>query len=237
MSASEAARRWLGLGWELPSPGAGPVAPTARLWAGLVARTVAGAALYGAVLGAWRGGAQTAYAALKLPLVLLATTALTIAFQWVAARMLGSGLRFWEVALFTARAQATAAVLLAALVPVVALFTLAAPPPSPAARTAHNLLYLLHTGVVGGCGLAGTVTLWRQLGRRLPPAALVRRLYAAWILVFALVGGEVAWALRPFVGSVYLPVTFLRRQALDGNVYEFIVTDVVPHLTSGGRAE
>ena len=50
---------------------------------------------------------------------------------------------------------------------------------------------------------------------------------------FALVGGEVAWALRPFVGSVYKPVVFLRADALDGNVYEFIFTEILPHLLSG----
>jgi len=44
------------------------------------------------------------------------------------------------------------------------------------------------------------------------------------------VGGEVAWSLRPFVGSVYEPTTFLRRDALDGNVYEFVITDIVPYL-------
>jgi hypothetical protein len=44
------------------------------------------------------------------------------------------------------------------------------------------------------------------------------------------VGGEVAWMLRPFVGSVYLPVVFLRDDALNGNVYEFIFTDILPHF-------
>jgi hypothetical protein len=32
------------------------------------------------------------------------------------------------------------------------------------------------------------------------------------------------------VASVYEPVAFLRPNALDGNVYEFIVLDIVPHL-------
>ena len=53
----------------------------------------------------------------------------------------------------------------------------------------------------------------------------------------AVVGGEVAWALRPFVGSVYLTVAFVREDALDGNVYEFIWTDIRPHLVGRGTAE
>jgi hypothetical protein len=52
------------------------------------------------------------------------------------------------------------------------------------------------------------------------------------VLSYALVGGEVAWAFRPFVGSVYYPITFLRKDALHGNVYEFIVTNIVPHFLS-----
>jgi len=48
------------------------------------------------------------------------------------------------------------------------------------------------------------------------------------------VGGEMAWALRPFVGSVSLehPLVFLREDALTGNVYEFIGTDIAPYLWS-----
>ena len=63
----------------------------------------------------------------------------------------------------------------------------------------------------------------------------VRRVFALWVLAYALVGGEVAWALRPFVGSVYYRVEFLRPDALDGNVYEFIVTDILPHLAGRTR--
>jgi hypothetical protein len=43
----------------------------------------------------------------------------------------------------------------------------------------------------------------------------------------------VAWALRPFVGSVYYPIVFLRHDALQGNVYEFIITGIFPFLLLG----
>jgi hypothetical protein len=70
------------------------------------------------------------------------------------------------------------------------------------------------------------------LDRLCPTPVVARRVHLAWVLVFALVGGEVAWVLRPFVGSIYEPVAFVRAKALDGNVYEFIVTDIVPYLFS-----
>ena len=202
-----------------------------RHWMELTAVLVAGAALYGAVLGMWHGAQLSLYVALKLPLVLLLTSALSVIFAWIAARLLGLALGLGQVAVLTFLALAVASLLLASLAPVVWLFTFCAPAPGTQARTAHNLLYLLHTEFVGGCGLAGTAVLWRAMRRLDAPLRSVRTVYLLWVVTYALVGGEVAWALRPFVGSVYVPVVFLREDALDGNVYEFIFTDILPHLT------
>lgn len=203
-----------------------------------VAAMVAGAALYGAALGLWRGGAQVVYAAIKLPLVLLVTAALTMVFNWMAAVLFGLRLRFVQVAVLSFLALGVAAVVLASLAPVAWLFSVSAPEPSPEARTTHNLLYLLHVVLVAAAGLTGMAVLWRTLENlategRTEGRSRARRIFAAWILSFALVGGEVAWALRPFVGSIYYPPAFLRPDALDGNVYEFVARDVVPHLLFG----
>jgi hypothetical protein len=199
-------------------------------WLRLCAVMAAGAAAYGAVCGMWNGARLSAYVAIKLPLALLLTSALTVGLSWLVAALLGLPLRFGQVGVLTFLALASGALLLASLAPVAMLFTLAAPAPDETARTAHNLLYLMHTAFVGGCGLAGTRILWRIM-RRLPsPPRVLRAVYLAWLLAYAAVGGEVAWALRPFVGSVYQPVVFLRAGALHGNVYEFVFTDILPHL-------
>jgi hypothetical protein len=198
----------------------------------LSAVMIAGAAGYGVVLGKWHGARLALYCAIKLPLVLILTTLITIAFSWVAALLLGVPLRFAQVAVLNLLTLATASLLLASLIPVAWLFTQAAPPPTTASRTAHNLLYLMHTGIVALCGAGGMRLLWTALGRVAPRRARLLPVYVLWFTTFALVGGEVAWALRPFVGSVSAdyPVVFLRKDALDGNVYEFIVTDILPHL-------
>lgn len=201
-----------------------------------VTAMVAGAALYGVALGLWRGGAQVAYAAIKLPLVLLVTAALTMVFNWMSAVLLGLRVRFAQVAVLSALALGVAAVVLASLAPVAWLFSVSVPVPSLEARTTHNLLYLLHTTLVGAAGLTGMAVLWRTLERLADDRRRARRIFAAWVLSFALVGGEVAWALRPFVGSIYYPPAFLRPDALDGNVYEFIARDVLPYLLYGSES-
>ena len=198
-----------------------------------LALLVAGAALYGGVLGSWSGARLAGYAAVKLPLVLLATCAFTLAANALVATLLGEPEVARRSLRLTVGAMAVAALLLASLTPVAALFHLSLPRPSPEARTTHNLLYLMHTGFVGGCGLAGAWRLRRALAAACRKPENARRLFAAWVITLALVGGEVAWVLRPFVGSVYEPVAFLRDDALDGNVYEFVWSDVAPHLLTG----
>jgi len=203
-----------------------------RHWARLSLLMTLGAALYGAVLGQWHGPRLAAYVALKLPLVLLITSALTLLLSWIVAQLLGLPLSFGQVAVLIFLGLASGSVLLAALCPVAWLFTASAPPPTAAARTAHNLLYLMHTGFVAGCGLAGSRVLRDALRATGRPSEVTARVYWAWIGIYAFVGGEVAWALRPFVGSVYHAIVFLRDDALQGNVYEFIFTDILPHLLS-----
>jgi hypothetical protein len=200
---------------------------------GLILTIVVLGATYGAVLGAWHGPKLAAYVAIKIPLMLLVTAAITALFNWIVAALLGVPLRLRQIVGLTLLPLAVTAAVAASLAPVAWLFTHSLPPPSEAQRTLHNLLYLTHTILIAAAGLAGTGALRRALLEVCgADAARAFRIRASWVAVYALVGGEVAWALRPFVGSVYLPVVFLREDALNGNVYEFILTDILPHLWS-----
>ncbi|MGI9076716.1 MAG: hypothetical protein ACR2G6_05205 [Gemmatimonadaceae bacterium] len=202
------------------------------LWLWLMAVMAICAGTYGAVFGMWHGTRLAFYVAVKFPLVLMVTAGLTMIINWILAAAVGIPLRFLQVAVLTFLTLAIASVILVSLAPIAWLFTLSAPEPSRDARTAHNLLYLLHTAFVGAGGAVGSRVLWTALARVAPDRRVAATVYALWMLSFAFVGGEVAWALRPFVGSVYYPIVFLRPDALDGNVYEFIGTQILPYLLS-----
>ena len=199
-------------------------------WAELVVLTAVAAVPYGYTIGYWTSPNLALFTAIKFPAVLLLTFALTFPFGWIAARLLGLSLPLAEAARLTTAPLAVAALLLAAMTPPALLFTLAIEPPSLEARSVHHALYLFHTGAVSLAALFGTRELWRGLRTNAASAGLALRTYLIWIGVYAFVAGEVAWVLRPFVGSVYKPVEFLRSDALDGNVYEFIFLDIVPYL-------
>lgn len=203
----------------------------ARHVAALVVPTVVFGAVYGAVLGSWHGARLAAYVAVKVPLLMLSTAAITALFNWIAAALLGLRMRMAQTFALTLVPLAIASIVAASLAPVAWFFTQALPGPSPAQRTLHNVLYLVHVTLIAIGGIAGTRTLRNVLvdvcGGDEGRARAVR---FAWVVVYAFVGGEMAWVLRPFVGSVFLPVVFLRDDALNGNVYEFILTDILPHL-------
>jgi hypothetical protein len=204
---------------------------TPRHLAMLVGTIVGFGAVYGAVLGSWHGARLSTYVAIKIPLMLLTTAAITSLFNWIIAALLGLPMRLRQIVALTLMPLAITAIVAASLAPVTWFFNASLPPPGQSQRTLHNLLYLTHTLLIAAAGLAGTSTLRHVLAEVCGGDwKLATRIRLSWIAVYAFVGGEVAWALRPFVGSVYLPVVFLREDALHGNVYEFILTDILPHL-------
>jgi hypothetical protein len=164
-------------------------------------------------------------------MLLIGTAVLTALCNWTIGALLGLPLPLRQTFSLTVVPLAIASVVAASLAPLALFFALALPAPSASQRTLHNVFYLIHTLTLAAAGLAGSSKLRQALldvtgGRE----KLARAVRFAWILVYAFVAGELAWILRPFVGSVYLPVVFMRDDALRGNVYEFLFTDVLPHL-------
>jgi hypothetical protein len=193
--------------------------------------------VYGAIMAGWRSPLLAAYVAVKLPLLFLAATAVVAPFNWIVAAVLGAGLPFRTTVGVAFASMAAASWILLALAPVALLFLLTAVPRegTPAElRTAHNGILLTHVGILAAAGVAGNASLWGGLRRLVRPGCPVRLLWGAWLAAFAFVGCQLSWILRPFVGSPFYPVVFLREDALERNFYEFVLLDVVPNLLRGG---
>jgi hypothetical protein len=148
---------------------------------------VLGAAAFGGVIGSFRGGAQIAYAALKIPLALVATLAVCApAFHALAA---GLG-RAWPmrsiIALALAAAGRSSLVLLALSPALWLLFDFGLD--YHAAALAASLAYAI-------AGLAAMGILVRGLGPG-SGRALTATLFVG---VFFAVGGQSSWILRPYL--------------------------------------
>jgi hypothetical protein len=52
----------------------------------------------------------------------------------------------------------------------------------------------------------------------------VRTVFAIWVLVFGLIGAQMGWVLRPFIGAPNAPVTFFRPR--EGNFFEAVANKI-----------
>jgi hypothetical protein len=187
--------------------------------------TLAGGALYGFAFGLWRAPEQALYSAIKLPLLLLAVVGASAAINGVLALLLRSGIGVMKGAVAILLSFSVAVTILAALAPVAVLFVLSVPGPTSAAapaaihRTAELVLFF-HIVVIGACGIAGNVRLYRLLCRLAPSRAIAVRVLVTWIVVDGIVGSQLSWILRPFLCKPHLPPELVRERALDGNFFE-----------------
>lgn len=186
----------------------GPLARTCVL------TIAAAAAVMGAALGDYRGGLQILYAALKLPLVLLLTAAITTpALTALDAAVSGRGGKLTDLRRDLATvlaALALAALLIAATAPIVLL----------AARlgAGYHDIILLTVACCAAGGLGGLIFFLRALATRGGGRRLVGLVF---LTLCALVGSQLAWTLRPWVVRPRaVEVPFVR--ALEGSFLDAI---------------
>lgn len=204
----------------------------------LVLFIVVASMLYGAVMAGWRSPKLALYVALKMPVLLLGTTTLVMLLNWMVASLFGAALSLAQVVALTWSAMAVASFLLLSLAPVALFFTLTSAAMQGAdaeLQFTHNCLLVTHISLIALAGAAGNMALIRGLRRLVPPRCALTPVYAGWGIAFAGVGCQLSWMLRPFVGSPFYPVAFMRPDALDRNFYEFVFGEVMPYILLGGR--
>jgi hypothetical protein len=173
-------------------------------------------AAYGVVLGSFGGigpdrGWQMGYSAAKVPLLLLLTFGLGLPSFFVVHALLGLSRDFPEAVAALLKTQAALTVVLASLAPVTALWYLSVPD--------YPSAILFNAGVFGVASLAGQVVLRRAYRPLIARDARHRGLLRVWLSLYAFIGIQSAWLLRPFVGNPDMATTFFRADAW-GNAYE-----------------
>lgn len=180
--------------------------------------------LYGAVMGARDArAAQALFSGLKVPLLLVAATLVCLPNFYVVNTVLGLRSDFASALRAVLAAQATMAVMLAALAPVTLV----------AYQTSANYRWAVFVNGV----LFAVATLFGQesLGRHYRPLIRRNRRHLigrfAWVALYIFVAIQLAWVLRPFIGDPSMPTRFFREEAWS-NAYVVVFRDV---LGFGGR--
>jgi len=199
----------------------------------LVLFIIASCGLYGMVLAGWRSWELSFYVAIKLPAVFLITTGMVSVFNWMLATVLGSGLSYRKTLLLVIASMTLAGWILLSLIPVTLFFVLSGVSQTGThdeLRYAHNSILVTHILILAMAGVAGNLALYSGLRRWVSDRYSVLPLFAGWLVAFAFVGCQTAWILRPFVGSPFYDVVFMRPDCLSRNFYEFVFGEVLPYL-------
>jgi hypothetical protein len=178
--------------------------------------------MYGVTVGLWCSSEQALYTSIKIPALILLTCAGNAVLNGMLAQLLGSALSFRQNSTAILLSFAAASVILCAFAPI-ALFVLFNTPALAAANalTGHSVILLTHVLLITYAGVLGNQLLLRLL-KTLNSTATARRILLGWLAGNFLLGSQIAWVLRPFIGSPNLAVQFLRPDPLRGNFYEAV---------------
>jgi hypothetical protein len=172
-----------------------------------------GGAVFGAALGGYRGGAQIAYAALKLPLVILFTAAICAPALTAVNAALGRPSNLRSDLALVLTSLGLGSLVIAAEAPVIILAGMLG--------VGYHDVALLTVGCCAVGGLAGLVFLIRGLSMSERRGRFSAAL--ALLAVFGLAGAQMTWTLRPYlVRPKTLEVPFLR--SVEGNLAEATLT-------------
>lgn len=175
----------------------------------LVTVTLLAAAAYGAVMGSWK--LDTAerwllpiYVAIKTPLLIYATSLICLPGYFVLNTVLGLRADFAAALRAILAGQAALAIALVSLAPITKFFYLCGVDKREA--------LLFNAAAFTVATLAAQVVTFR----RYRPLIARNRSHILclwfWLIVYAFVGTQAGWMLRPFVGTPGIEVAFLRDE-------------------------
>lgn len=194
-------------------------------------------AIYGSFMGwyAIAGGATGAwwhclYVMLKLPSLFLLTLLVTFPSLYVFNALMGCGLGFRATLRLLVATIVVNLALAASLGPILAFFTVS--------TTSYGFIVFLNVVLLGVVGVVSVLFLLRALLRlqaaeaepaesaegNIATRSSVTGMFWLWILTYALVGSQMGWLLRPFIGHPGQELTFLRPRG--GSFVEAVVNSV-----------
>ena len=176
--------------------------------------------LYGAVMGSTHSLWQALSSAVKLPVLFLATLIVCSPTLYFFNVLFRSNQSLTQNFCLILTAITVTAVLLLSFAPIVLFFLL---------TTSHyqffkllNVVVFAITGSIGVAFLSAGMRIVSAGGKE--GAAARRNVVRFWIVIYAFVGSQMAWTLRPFIGAPSMGFELFRQ--LGGNFYANIFASI-----------
>lgn len=184
---------------------------TEKMWAMLISSALS-LALYGMILGLTYSIGQSVSSAVKLPLLFLATLLICAPVLYIINILFGANQRLSQSVALVLAAISITGLLLLSFAPITLFFSLAIP-------DSYRFFKLLNVLFFTISGSVGAASLGRGLKIVSGGASAENRwlIFWLWLGIYAFVGSQMAWTLRPFVGDPNAPFELFRQ--FGGNFY------------------
>lgn len=191
-----------------------------------IAVTIMGTAAFGLAVGAWRDPLQAGYTAIKFPLIVLLTALGNGLLNGMLAPLLGTNISFRQSLVAVLMSFTIAALVLGGCSPLIYFVIWNAPafasPGDLGTVTMHSFIFVALFASMAAAGIAGNIRLLQLLRQLSGSESAARRTLLAWLAGNLLLGSQLAWILRPFVGAPHLPVEFVRPNATQWSLFELL---------------
>jgi len=196
----------------------GKLAPFIRAFAAI---SVILLALYGVATGFYNGYTQAFFAMVKVPLLFLLTVVVCYPILVVSNMLFGARTGWLNTLALILGALAMASIILGAFTPIVLFFVLS--------DSSYAFMKILHVAIMGIAAVTGLITMYCALAQVCEKSQIYPKIaihiFRVWMLVFAVVGLQMVWNLRPFVGNKDQPLEFVRKNR-EGNFYQAVTLAV-----------
>lgn len=178
----------------------------------MLVSSIAFLALYGAVMGSSHSLWQALSSAVKLPLLFLATLFVCAPTLYFFNVLFGSNQSLTQNVALILTAITVTAVLLLSFAPITLFFLLT--------TSQYQFFKLLNVAIFAVSGFMGVVFLnqgMQVVGAGRAGEGSRQVVLWLWMFVYAFVGSQMAWTIRPFVGAPSIEFELFRQ--LGGNFY------------------
>jgi len=185
--------------------------------------------LYGLIMGSFNGLAQSLVTSIKLPVLIFLSLFICFPAFYVIQFMLGSKMSVYQMANMILSGFIVFATIALSFSPIVIFFMVTG--------NNYSFLKLLHVAIFIFSGIFGMRTIINGLKYSCEKTNIYPKMginvFKFWIVIFAFVSMQLAWNLRPFVGSKVLPFELFREK--EGNFYLAVIQSVRDFIVGGNQ--
>lgn len=173
--------------------------------------------LYGVVMGSYNGFLQSLVSGFKVPVLLFMALFICFPAFYVIQYMLGSRMEFRQMITMVLSGFIVLTTIMLSFSPIVIFFMITG--------NNYSFLKLLHVAIFAFSGVFGMRTMIEALKfsceKKNVYPKIGLKIFKFWVIVFAFVGMQLAWNLRPFLGDKYQEFELFR--AREGNFYLAVI--------------